>query len=226
MIKLLYNLFGKSLLRYHFSLEARPLGFEDLSKQFQLEYKGKHHNYYSFGDSLGFSVDRLGYYRQFTIQMFSGLTGSELIACTEFLQQKATEATTLQKDPKALGKALAQITAITVEMQNRQEMVVPQELVYNYLAVHYVREDENPMVFSQDIHLEKVEAFKASAERQDKFFFQLPELIDLKGFWNITTENWTQYIQASTLQAEKLKILLGICSERSELEKTSTISTK
>jgi hypothetical protein len=51
------------------------------------------------------------------------------------------------------------------------------ELLYHFVAVQLVREDEPIQHFVEAIHVEKVEQFKKdTADQNTYFFFQVPEL--------------------------------------------------
>ena len=174
--------------------------------------------YYGFPDSLPLPIERWGKARDFLSWMAIGLSPEEF---TELIEAAEKNWVSHLKT----GKNAARVGYIFEELKTRRNNVLHTELLYNYLAIQLVREDEDPVVFNNEIHLEKVEQFKKETSKGNHyFFFQVPELKKLHELWNFNQEEWERYwIESTTKQKLLKKILQTILSEQ-DLKKEQTIS--
>lgn len=162
----------------------------------QMEYSlvdlnGK--KYYSFPETLAIPLERLGKIEEYLQWITSGLTGDSL----EFL---CNEMDKLLSEGLKNGKNAGMLGMIIIEIKHRKNMAIPVELMYNLLAVQLIREDENPEVFNNHIHLEKIVALKELNEKTGGFFFGLKELKKLQSLLDMSPEKWSEYWEASIVQ--------------------------
>jgi hypothetical protein len=103
-------------------------------------------------------------------------------------------------------KNAARVAALIMELKGRKDLVVPAELIYNYIALLYVREDEYPGSFKTDIHMEKVDQLMKESRSADPkcFFFHLKEWKRLFDSLTMSPTEWENYIEESTAQGDSL----------------------
>lgn len=196
----LYKIIGRPFLKKYFEEQNRPLGFDDLEFAFALDHKGKVKRYYQFPKRKEMPISRMGQLEKYSMYMAAGLTGKNINDLLDQMEKAMTNAIENKKSEQVMINHLSTCMAIISEMRFRSDRVIPDEILYNYLAVQYVREDEKVDVFSNEIQMQKVEAFKESATANHRFFFQLPGLSEHLKVLHISEENWKDYIEASETQ--------------------------
>jgi len=157
--------------------------------------------YYRINTQLGIGLEHYGKAMEFTMWMSSGLTAREL---NDLIRVAETEMEQLVAGKKG---SLAKVGWVLQEMRLRQEMVIHSELLYQFIACHYIREDEPLTEWIEAIHKEKVQAFKAMVKAGGSagFFFQFPELKNLTGISSMSPEEWNGYWTESLMKQEALK---------------------
>lgn len=167
--------------------------------------------YYKFPSPESIGLNRLFKIQDYMAWMVRGLTADNLKELTDRMDELIT-------DGLKTGRNGAKLALLVQEIRERNEKSVPLELVYNYLAVFYVREDERPDVFNEQVQKEKVEAFKISAEsgNLDGFFFALHEYKNICALLNTTNGSWESIVRESQQVTERLEKLLKITSSENK----------
>lgn len=107
------------------------------------------------------------------------------------------------------GKSAARIGFILTQLEERRKMVVHTDLIYQFMAVHYVREDEQAESYSDLIQMEKVEQFKKEVEvKGSGFFLDKKELRNLYDMTDWSPSEWAAYWHESLIKQKALKITL------------------
>ncbi len=107
------------------------------------------------------------------------------------------------------GKSAAKIGFIFTQFKERRKMVVHSDLLYQFIGVHYVREDEQAETYSDIIQMEKVEAFKKEVELKGSgFFLDKKELKSLYDMTDWSEAEWAAYWHESKIKQVALKIQL------------------
>ena len=167
-----------------------------------LEYRFHDSNgkiYYGFPESLPLPLERWGKLKDFLFYMNIGYSLDEYNEVIDVAEKNWISYI-------KTGKNAAKVGYVFQELRNRSRMLIHTELLYNYLAVQLVREDEDVSLFDSVIHNEKVSQFKKEcAGGKHYFFFQKPELKKLHELWNFTKEEWNQYWNESEIQQKLLK---------------------
>lgn len=169
-------------------------------KEMELAYHGSDGHFYDrFPKNLGLPIDRFGKMKFFLMWMVQGISPDEINAL-------------LDKADDALGKGLtdpknaAMIGKCHEEIRGRERLTIHTELLYNFLAVQWVRDDEDPLVYNNQIQLEKVDAFKKENEKGNSyFFFQQEELKMLSNLFKMSEEEWNLFWQESLSHQNFLK---------------------
>lgn len=180
-------------------------------------------NYYRINTQLGIGLEHYGKAMEFTMWMAAGLQPTELHALLD-LQEEV-----IQKLVEGKKANISVIGWVNREIKLRAQMVIHTELLYNFIACHYIREDEPLSEWVEAIHNEKVEAFKQCVKERTAYeFFQLPELRNTTEIsssspeeWN---EHWTDSLREQTNLIKKvqyLKLELRSVKDRKTAKKAS-----
>lgn len=161
--------------------------------------------YFRFPKDMALPVERLGKLYYFSELLFKGLSPEE----DEKIDAKISDALEVGlKNSK--HKSAAMIGSLLMERQKRREFVFHTELLFNLLAVQWVREDENPSTYSNEIQMQKVVQFKKEVEEVGAYpFFQVEELKQLRSFFDLSKEDWEGYWKESLLRQQTLKEALA-----------------
>lgn len=160
-------------------------------------------SYYVINTQLGIGLEHFGKANEFTMWMNAGLYPTEL----NMLLDNAEEA--LEAAVEKKKGAHAQVGYILRQIRYRQQMVIHTELLYNFIACYYLREDEPLSEWIESIHNEKVEAFKECVKTRTSYeFFQLPVLINTTKISSTSPEEWNKHWNDS-IRAQKELITIS-----------------
>ena len=178
--------------------------------------------YYGFGMDMSLPVDRLGRLLSYTEMLMKGMTVAEDEAIDKAILNAVQSA---MSNPK--GNGWAKVASLIEEREKRRKLVIHTELLYNILAVQWIRQDEAVSEYSNDIQMQKVEQFKIEiGEGSSYFFFQVPELRQVNSFLKLSMDEWDAFWSESILQQKVLQeALKTIYSSDTGLKKSETIST-
>ena len=172
--------------------------------------------YYRFGDTMALAIERFGKMKEYLMWIASGITPYELDKLIEF-GEGALEEGIKSKGSKAAGK----IGWVFTELRERKKLIIHTELLYNFLACQWVREDEDPATYNNEIQMQKVDQFKKEVASKDAyFFFQVKELKMLYEQLNLSKHEWTVFWEESLIKQEALKQMLQSYSSKPEYSGT------
>lgn len=164
--------------------QRKPLGFEHLEYRF-MDSNGK--KYYGFHKDYPLSTPRFGKMRDFMMWMVQGVNPEEFEGIINTINKSWVE--TLKS-----GKNHARVGLLVEELRMRMRMTLHEDLLYQFMACQWIREDESPEKFDESIQNEKVAQFKKDTESGNTyFFFRQPELKQLSVLWNLSPEEWEAY---------------------------------
>jgi hypothetical protein len=179
--------------------------------------------YYRFtGSSTIIPLERMGKMQDFLMMMSSGLDQKELTALIDVANNELALALSGKKaDVVKIGAVLNQI-------KERQQMILHDQLLWQFLAVQLVREDEPSTKFVQKIHDEKVEALQQLYwEKGDTDLFQSPELKMLNDLLKCSPDDWELLLVNSVRERERLKRMISYLrgAKGSAVGKRTTVPT-
>lgn len=199
--KWIWKIWHKQLIAYYISIQNTPATHKDLEYAFT-DLNGK--KYYRFPREAAMTIERTAKIQEYMIWISRALSGDEIDDLVDMQLEAIGEG--LEKANNA-----ARVAAIGYEMKQRKDMIFPISLLYNYLAVQYVREDEDPNSFSEPIQMEKVAQFASECETNNSFFFQVPELETLKILSNVSETEYKNRLAAlmteEKIQRKRIEIL-------------------
>lgn len=165
-----------------------------------LDSKGR--KYYGYNDQLQMSVDRYGKLNEFWIWYSNGLDAKSLDKLLDIANAALEDGVSNMHDKKPVNAI--KIGAILNEIRNRKDMIRPLELLFNMLALYIVREDEDPRLFNEKIHLEKVSQFLWEENKGNFFFLNLNEWKTLYSFLTMSEEEWRDYSQTAKIYLNQI----------------------
>lgn len=196
--------------------QRKPIGFE------QLEFRFKDTNgisYYGFSKDMPLPIERFGKMRDFMQWMTTGVSPDEFEMIIDACDKAWVATLKTNKNHNRVGLLLS-------ELRLRMKMVVHTDLLYNFMACQWIREDESPDKFDASIQDEKVSQFKKDTSTGNTyFFFHQPELRQLRRLWNFTPNEWVAYWQDSERKQAFLKESLRIILSEIELQNETKILT-
>ena len=198
---MLYNLFEKGFLKHlHRKYGKKTTGDNMLFAFHDLEG----YQYYTFTKDLGLPMCRIAKVNDYYSWLQRGIDVKE----HELLLDKMSKS--MEGGIKD-GKGLATIGFIIGEMKTRVGMIVHEDLYYNILAVQHIRSDEDASKFNQQIHNEKIEAFKRMDNENDTFFLATKEFRKQLKYSDITREELLKkFLESSRLKQNLLNYLNSI----------------
>lgn len=149
--------------------EASKVKFEwGVLEHRYIDADGRH--YRGFPNTLQLPIERFGEMKKFLMYLVSGISPDELDALLDVADKALHDGL---KDPKNA----AVIGTVLTEIRGRKKMTLHTELLLNFLAVQWVRDDEDPLVYNNQIQMQKVDALRKESEAGNShFFFQQKEL--------------------------------------------------
>lgn len=156
--------------------------------------------YYRFPKHLSMPLERIGKVQSYISWMARGLSPAEQDRILDTMEKVLVDGLTK-------NKGAAKIGALIEEMRDRKNMTVHTELIYNFLAIQYIRQDENPEVINHDMHSLKIQEMKDEVEKHGNtgFFFAIPELKPLLKHLDISEEGWNYFWNESVRRQLALK---------------------
>lgn len=196
--KILFNLWNKhkkTFLSFYVKEVAKPILKTDLRYIFT-DLQGK--KYYEFSQDKPLPLERFGEQSRLLQSYTKGFSLEEQTLM--FDEMKKSLANGL-KDTKMISR----IAFLIGEMEERAGMRIHTELLYEIVAVQWVREDEMPETFNSKIQAEKVSAFKEYvAEHGSYFFFRSAPLKKLNQLLNMSESEWTILFHESLIRQKAL----------------------
>lgn len=208
----------KEAMRKFFIREQhKPIGFDNLEFRF-LDMAGK--AYYGFPPDMPVPIERFGKMRDFLMWMTVGVSPEEFDMIYDAMDKSWIDTLKTKKNHQRIGLLLQ-------ELKLRKNMTIHTELLYNFLAVQWIREDENPEIFDSEIQDQKVRQFKIETREQNTyFFFHQPELKRLKELLEFTQAEWLAYWNESVEKQAFLRIAIKSILSEIESEGATKTSTQ
>lgn len=192
MIKWISKLFPKKVPIHPLNLQRLELAFTD----------SKGVRYYKFPEHLALPIERFGQLNKYMMWMVRGICGDEFKEMLDDADKYLADGLLQKKNASKLGFILTQ-------MREREQMVIHTELLYNFIAVQLVREDEPVEYFNNQIQMEKIDRFKEECAKGNTYdFFLQTGLKKLSDLYNMSEAEWKELWQESLLNQETLKEML------------------
>jgi len=197
MLRLIFKLFKRKMTKLVMSEINKPPGFSDMELVF-VGADGK--KYYRFSDEMNIPNARRYELEQRSFLANYLLTGRELDKFVGVMLAAVNEGLGKIEDKNSKvrdqGKASFQRAQfMLLELQNRRKhLYIDTDFFIDMMAVWYVREDEQPWKFDEQIHREKIETFtKELSQSEDTYAFFLSRgITELLPYLKRLQGNWAQ----------------------------------
>lgn len=187
MLKLIFRLFEKRFIRYLNKKNGIKLTKDNLVFAFH-DLDGT--AYYKFSKELDLPLIRAAKVQEFLMWLVKGVSKEEYLKALDLAESALVKGVSDQKGTAKIGYVIH-------ELKDRCNMTLHDELFYNIIAAQLIRSDESPNSFNNDIHMQKVDAFKLMDKDDDTFFLGIRELLGPLGLSNITKEQLEQLLKHS-----------------------------
>lgn len=181
-------------------------------------FSWKGHDYSRFPEQFALPVERYGKLQENLMWQSAGMTATEMLGLLNILEENLERLVNQEKG------SLVKCGAIVQQMKMRAEMVVHTELLYHFLAILYIRDDEDPFKYSERIQLEKVSAFKEMSEGKEYDFFQVPELRRANQLLSLSETEWNEFWDQSQQEQKNLKEVMDYLTSDELFEKAKETS--
>lgn len=187
-MSLLIKLLGEERLSNIYRTYAAKQVKKGLKAEFQ-DDKGRW--YYSFRDEQDLPHTRSAKSQTYSQYLASGLSG-------EMFDEAYEKINELFAHGDYLGAGV-----IINDLKVLKLNIVNVDIIVNIIAVNYIREDEELAVISDSIHQEKCDFLKSETE-QGRFFFRVPEWLNLLKKAGILSEESEQFYQDFLLKKSNI----------------------
>jgi hypothetical protein len=191
--KYFYKYFKDVVLDIQYKEQSKKVGFEKLKKMFQ-DSNGK--IYYRYLNDLDLPITRKGELERVIKEVEMGLSSSEL----DMLLTAMEEAINGGNKPN-----IAQIGHLIIEIRNRKKMLIHPELLFEAVALMYIREDEDPAEVDKEITKAKISQFKKDSKEGLRDFFYTSGLTTYIPFLEKSEEEWMEYWEIGVAKMKALQ---------------------
>ena len=198
--------------------EAPPITYKDLEFAFKDD---DGNSYYRFPPTIDFPLDRHARRSDIITWMSAGLTNNQLAELTDVA---ITELENLAAGRKG---SIVKAAAAMHEIRNRSTLALHHELMYQFIAIHYIREGEDPYRVNDCIMDQKIEAVqKMVAGGRLMDFFHLPELRNICNTIGLSSDEFQSLWSESMVQMRILNQKLKYLKSTTETTKDAKTSKK
>jgi hypothetical protein len=218
LVKLIYKLFKTQLNLLIASEQCRPKGFVNMEQIF-IDSKGK--KYYKFKTFNEMPLERIGRFNTFLMWLNMGLGTFTIQGKKQVLEIDLilSEIKSVLENGLKQGNAVTRISSMISEIEDRKNMVIHSELLYNLLAVQWIREDEHIDTYDANIQIEKINQFKEEVAKSNSyFFFVKANLKEVLPYLEMKKEEWMLLWAESEARIKALQQYLSTKLEGQELE--------
>lgn len=197
MLKLIYWLFRSKFQAFAFmDQSAKKTGFEKTTRS---HVDSNNKSYYAFASDMELPLVRL----QALLPKLKSLKYGFDEEQEDRIWEAIEAAINNGKKPD-----IAQIGFIAKERGKRKDMVINKDLLFDIVALRYIREDENPGLLDIEIHKEKIVQFKKDSVDGLYNFFYLAGLAELVPLLKTTEKDFLEFLMDSEVKNQALNLSL------------------
>lgn len=146
-------------------------------------------------------INRLAQLKRIYGELSCKIDGTEL---NQFINKMRDELNNAVNAPTKRNSVtnIAGIGRCIEEMADRERILIHEDLHYSLAAIYLIREDEDPAVYDQEIHDQKIEQFKKDSTGGLRDFFTRANLSEHLAFSELSDEDF-QTIAANSRAVRK-----------------------
>ncbi len=190
--KLFYRIFKTVFLKHYFKEQSKLSGFENMEKVF-VDSNGK--IYYAPVNDFDYPHERIKELEKKIMRLRAGLSEEEHDLILETMEKA------LNSGKKS---ELAVIGHCIIEIRKRKELLLHPDLMFDIMALRYVREDERPDKIDIGIHKEKVLQFQKDSQGGLYDFFYKGGLSRYIPYLDKLESDWEEYMMESEIKIKAL----------------------
>jgi len=158
MLKLLYKLFPQSFNTLFFEIQnSKKKGLEDFEFAF-IDSSGK--KWYKVSEDVKMPYDRFVKLQEFLVELGACMTHDEFVLFKRAMKEALNET----------KPNIAMIGWLTQELEAREKFLIHEEIMYKILNTIFVREDQDPYLWDEEIENQKVTQLRKDAAQMKGFF--------------------------------------------------------
>ena len=197
-MQLIYRALEKGFIEYLVNKQSNKIDVKSLKYEFT-DLDGK--QYYSFNKEVMLPIARLAKLQEYITWLQKGVDVAEYDALIDAADEALTNGLTNKKGGSKIGFILS-------ELKDRKNMVVHEELFYNFIAVQLIRSDESITEFNNEIQMQKVDAIRKINQKDDGFFLIIQKFLRVLNLSDTTKEELMQLLEESIIRTEATKRVL------------------
>ena len=198
MIRLLFALFGKAILRHIEASRLRPDGFDGMEYAYTMDG----HDYYTWPDISQMPPNRIKHVERALKFADAGIGETTITTLCDLAEEHLV---TGMKRGKDADKALLRVAHVVRELRARPKEIIPEEVFYDLCATFVARKGEDPRTFDAAIHTDKIRAIAEAGRAGHDFFMEPPAWRKLLGSLLTTAQGFEQLSTSWTVQRLRLK---------------------
>ena len=202
--KILWNLFGEGLTKYYVKTQNKHPKHSDLEYRFTDSNGLK---YYGFNSDLDLPTDRYVQLQKYATWMQSNLSKETMDTFVDKINGIIEDGVLKIVNGKRTN--LIRLAALVGEMKTRNDMVLEDQIIYNIVCIQLVREDEPVGVFTEKIHLEKVNTCMSEVEKGNSFFLKTLEYGRLVEYSSMSPEKWIEFCKNANQKHKEMKEMIN-----------------
>lgn len=206
-----HPLFKEAALKFAFTQQGKPKDFSGLTQVF-IDSEGK--RYFKYNVETDFPYERFSALQICMAELRSKISSIEL---QEFLEAMDKELLNLVSQDKKGISGASKIGWLIGELKWRSENLIHLDLLYQFAAVIYIRQDEDPAKVDKAIEREKIEQFKKDCAALEggtwDFFFRAP-FRDFMPSNVLSEESWNEYLTTSSLRMRAWKKMMDFSTSQ------------
>lgn len=215
-----YLFFKSWFLKNYYYEMSRPVTHRNLAPVIIAD---NGHTYYEYPEGMALPIERSAREQEYLQWMGAGLDAKNVKKLSDAAQFHIMESLKLTGKPNAFAKEIAKASAILTEIGERQERVVPLDLIINVLCTHLVRDDEDPAGWNPSIHKEKCDYFM-DHHTDYQFFFRFSAFRKLSRMLGVSSENWQDYLIRARTEVKAVEVMIRSFLSEEQSSKNATIS--
>ncbi len=171
--------------------------------------------YFKYKDRFNMPVVRLGALQDFLFQLSRKIDKGEMELFIKAMNMLITNAVASLTHADKAVKHLARLQTTLDDMELREKEILHPELMFDVVAVNFIREDENPAQYDEVVHAEKVEQFKKdSAGGLYDFFYSSSTMEYFPGLELLREDYQELWDYSKTKQSARIEALYQIASQQ------------
>lgn len=206
MITYLYNhvaWFRNQINRINFNNQSKPDKLAGCIEKF-VDSNGLRH--YQYENDFDMPTIRFTKLQEYVLELASGFTGSEIDTFLNAMESQLEDVMNQHAESGKI-KGIATVIHLIKEAQLRKKVLIRQDILFGMAGCLYIREDQDPAVWDDDIERQKITQFEKDAKTGLYDFFLKAGLTTYIPYLKDMKKGFDQYLKSieATIKAHNLQ---------------------